>query len=72
MVRYCLRFDSFGCSIWTNYSSFESSWPADFDLSQFWIKSQGLSAIILSEIHPLTLPYPLAANDAHRLNSACI
>ena len=30
-----LRFGSSGRSIWTSYTSFESSWPADFDYLSF-------------------------------------
>ena len=29
------RFRSSGCLIWTSYSSFESSWPADFNYLSF-------------------------------------
>ena len=31
----CFRFGSSGCSIWTSYTSIESSWPADFDYLSF-------------------------------------
>ena len=37
-TSFLLRFGSFGCSTWTSYTVFESSWPADFDyliLNQF-------------------------------------
>ena len=30
-----LRFGSSSCSIWTSYTSFESSWPADLDYLSF-------------------------------------
>ena len=30
-----LRFGSSSCSIWTSYTSFESSWPADLDSLSF-------------------------------------
>ena len=35
LVSKVLRFDSSCCSIWTSYTSFESSWPANFDYLSF-------------------------------------